>query len=322
MGELAQDRTSPVAAVGQRFTNPRLALIGLGRWGRHYPRLISQAAADIVVCHTRRLTENVHRLASEHPEVEHTTSLTDALDRDLDGVIVATPTQTHACLVRQCLDRGLHVLVEKPTATSLEDVLAAHAEARARGLVLRTGYTHCHDSSLHALAGLARAAAAPSWLLQWRKPAPGTGALDIVWEYFPHVLSIAALIGGGIDPYSFRHTRLIVDQGPNGTGSVRVDLPTRNGVGRVEVSTDMRAEKRKHITLFDDGETVAMWQDRLQHDLRREETIVASEEPLMKQLESFIAAILTPGVREIEFVPSDVAITELLLQLHAKVVRQ
>ena len=38
---------------------------------------------------------------------------------DADGIVLATPTDTHAPLTLQALELGLHVLVEKPVAASL-----------------------------------------------------------------------------------------------------------------------------------------------------------------------------------------------------------
>ena len=45
----------------------------------------------------------------------------DEVDVDADGIILATPTDTHAPFTIAALDQGLHVLVEKPVAASLEE---------------------------------------------------------------------------------------------------------------------------------------------------------------------------------------------------------
>ena len=49
---------------------------------------------------------------------------------DLDAVLIATPSRTHARMVRAALERGLHVFCEKPFTLSAQDAeeLAALAQ--------------------------------------------------------------------------------------------------------------------------------------------------------------------------------------------------
>ncbi len=219
----------------------------------------------------------------------------------------------------QCLRRDLHVLVEKPAATRLVDARSADAEASARGLVLRTGYTHCYDATLRALAGLVSTTAAPNWRLVWHKPAPGTGPSDIVWEYFPHVLGIAHLLGGGIDPALLADTWFRVTREPSGTGTIEAALPLKAGVGKVEVSTRPGIPRRKQITLFDGDDLVAEWTDRHLLDRRNGLAVEATEEPLANQVRSFLDAVAAPGQPRSSFIPSDVSTTELLVALVSKI---
>src|SRR5256885_1453785 len=68
----------------------------------------------------------------------------DALVRaGSEAVVVATPATTHRHLVERCVELGVHVLVEKPLATTAEDVeaLQAAAACAARaGTVLAVGH--------------------------------------------------------------------------------------------------------------------------------------------------------------------------------------
>lgn len=56
----------------------------------------------------------------------------------LDFVDVCTPPGSHAALIAQALEAGLHVLCEKPTVTRLADLEPLAASSRKRGLVLHT----------------------------------------------------------------------------------------------------------------------------------------------------------------------------------------
>lgn len=67
-------------------------------------------------------------------------SLDDLLALRPEAVVVATPAGTHPEVVGRCLARGVHVLVEKPIATSVTDAHAMVAAAERTGLVLSVGH--------------------------------------------------------------------------------------------------------------------------------------------------------------------------------------
>ncbi|MFK4788618.1 Gfo/Idh/MocA family protein [Microbacterium sp. ZW T5_56] len=75
--------------------------------------------------------------ASRHDIAVATTSRESLFERaDVDIVYVATPAHTHAEIVREALDAGKHVLVEKPIATSASDAHELFARAHAAGRFL------------------------------------------------------------------------------------------------------------------------------------------------------------------------------------------
>ena len=61
-------------------------------------------------------------------------------DVELDAVLIATPSRTHASMVRAALERGLHVFCEKPFTLSVRDATELTALARSKGLVTQVGY--------------------------------------------------------------------------------------------------------------------------------------------------------------------------------------
>lgn len=67
------------------------------------------------------------------------------LPPEVEGVIIATPTAAHAPLTIAALNRGLHVLVEKPIAPSLQAGQAMIDLANGRGLVLAVGHVERHN---------------------------------------------------------------------------------------------------------------------------------------------------------------------------------
>jgi predicted dehydrogenase len=61
-------------------------------------------------------------------------------ETELDAVLIATPSRTHASLVRKALDRGLHVFCEKPFTLDPADAAELSELAASRGLVTQVGY--------------------------------------------------------------------------------------------------------------------------------------------------------------------------------------
>jgi myo-inositol 2-dehydrogenase / D-chiro-inositol 1-dehydrogenase len=70
------------------------------------------------------------RAAARAPDARFCSDLDDFL-ADLDAVIVCSPDSTHAAYVVAALERGLHVLVEKPLTDSVEGLQAIRRAAAA-----------------------------------------------------------------------------------------------------------------------------------------------------------------------------------------------
>jgi predicted dehydrogenase len=72
---------------------------------------------------------------------------------ELDAVLIATPSRTHATMVRSALERGLHVFCEKPFTLSVTDADELSSLARQRGAVTQVGY---HNRFVGAFAEVKR----------------------------------------------------------------------------------------------------------------------------------------------------------------------
>lgn len=114
--------------------NPKLAVVGLGMWGRNHALTFADYhAADLaLVCDQ---DAERARTVGEEFGVEWTTSVDDVAGSDVDAVSVATPDHAHVDAVMTVLDAGKHVLVEKPLATSVADAEKMAAAARAAGTI-------------------------------------------------------------------------------------------------------------------------------------------------------------------------------------------
>ncbi len=72
----------------------------------------------------------------------------DNVDIEADGIVIATPTETHAPLTIAAAERGWHVLVEKPLAESLEAADRMIAAAEAAGIHVLVGHHRRHHPAV------------------------------------------------------------------------------------------------------------------------------------------------------------------------------
>ncbi len=72
---------------------------------------------------------------------------------EVDAVSIATPTPLHHPIAKACLERGLHVLVEKPVTETLEEARDLVALASSKGVVLQVGHLERFNPAIMALEG-------------------------------------------------------------------------------------------------------------------------------------------------------------------------
>jgi predicted dehydrogenase len=135
--------------MGESSGEVRVGVVGVGHLGRHHVRILSSlpgarlvGAADLIVDRARTATEGTGAAAVERAG--------DLLDR-VDAVTVAVPTKAHAEVVRPFLERGIHVLVEKPIAATLAEADEMIRLARASGATLAVGHTERFNPAIRAV---------------------------------------------------------------------------------------------------------------------------------------------------------------------------
>lgn len=105
-------------------------------------------------------------------------------DVPAEGIVIASPTQAHAAVFAQAAARGWHALIEKPLATTLDEIDDMAALARRKGVAILTGHHRRHHPTVAALKELLDGGAVGQPILAsalWsvKKPA---GYFDIPWR--------------------------------------------------------------------------------------------------------------------------------------------
>jgi predicted dehydrogenase len=130
----------------------RTAVIGVGYLGRFhaqkYRQLVDSQLIGVVDAHA----ETAQRVAAEL-QTEGLTDHKQLLGR-VDAVSIAVPTPLHFQVARDFLEQGVHVLVEKPITTTVEEAQLLIDLAARKNCVLQVGHLERFNPAIVAAAGI------------------------------------------------------------------------------------------------------------------------------------------------------------------------
>jgi 2-hydroxy-4-carboxymuconate semialdehyde hemiacetal dehydrogenase len=126
----------------------RVALAGAGAFGIKHLDAIQLIDGVEVVSLISRDLEKTKETAAKYGIGHVTTNLDDSLAlKEVDAVILCTPTQMHAAQAVACMKAGKHVQVEIPLADSLRDAYRVVQMQENTGLVAMCGHTRRFNPS-------------------------------------------------------------------------------------------------------------------------------------------------------------------------------
>ena len=92
---------------------PSIAVIGSGYWGKNLIRNYDQLGALKLICDNNETV--LAGFKAQYPSIDTCMALSDVLSTEqIQGVVIATPAETHYVLAKEALLAGKHVYVEKP----------------------------------------------------------------------------------------------------------------------------------------------------------------------------------------------------------------
>jgi 2-hydroxy-4-carboxymuconate semialdehyde hemiacetal dehydrogenase len=126
----------------------KVALAGAGAFGvKHLDGIKNIDGVEVVSLMSRDI-EKTKETAAKYGIQHVTTNLAESLAlKEIDAVILCTPTQMHADQTMACLKAGKHVQVEIPLADSIQGAHAVAALAKSSGLVAMCGHTRRFNPS-------------------------------------------------------------------------------------------------------------------------------------------------------------------------------
>jgi predicted dehydrogenase len=265
----------------------RVGLAGCGRWGRHVLRDLRSLGCDVPVVARSDVSRERARQGGATEIVADVASLAS-----VDGVVVATPTSSHAEVVAAALDLGVPVFVEKPLTADVESARQLAEAAPDRLFVMDKWRYH---PGVRELARIARSEElGPVVGIHSRRVTLGHRYTDVdtVWIHAPHDLAIALEILGRIPPPR-RAVPELVGGELAGLTAILGDSPWVV----VEVSTLAPAHRRELRVVFEGGvaqldggyaEEVVVARAGAIHEEAVERRPAKGELPLLAELRAFV----------------------------------
>jgi len=135
----------------------RIAVIGVGHLGRHHARLVPTIEGATLTATVDLIRERAETAAKgTGAQVLTDASALLSAGPVVDAIVVAVPTADHLRVARPFLQRGVHVLVEKPMAASLDEADELERLARESNAILAVGHSERFNPAIQAALPILR----------------------------------------------------------------------------------------------------------------------------------------------------------------------
>ncbi len=185
-------------ATSEMTNNPNIAVIGSGYWGKNLVRNFHQLGALKLICDKNETV--LASLKDQYPNIETCFALNDVLSRkDIQGIVIATPAETHFTFAREAILSGKHVLVEKPLSLVEEDARELVKSAEKNQLILMVGHLLQYHPAFIRLKELAASGELGriNYIYSHRL---NLGKIrreeNILWSFAPHDISMILSLAG------------------------------------------------------------------------------------------------------------------------------
>ena len=177
---------------------PAVAIIGGGYWGKNLVRnFYNLNSLKLVSDKNETILSNYK---DQYKGIDTCLALTDVLsNKDIQGVVVATPAETHFTIARESLLAGKHVYVEKPLVLREEDGRELIELASERSRVLMVGHLLQYHPVFIRLKELAHSGELGriNYIYSHRL---NLGKIrreeNILWSFAPHDISMILSLAG------------------------------------------------------------------------------------------------------------------------------
>ena len=275
----------------------RVAVIGVGDFGRNHARVYRQLEGAELVGVVDRNSERARSVADEFdtgilPDL-------DSLTGRVDAVSLAVPTSEHARIGCLLLSRGIDVLVEKPIAASVAEADLLIDAARQYARVLQIGHLERFNPAIVAVLPIIKE---PLYFEVHRLGvfSPRSLDIDVVYDVMIHDLDILlALADSPVESIHSLGIPVITDK----VDIAHARLEFASGAVANLTASRVSTERVRKLRFFQEHEYISLdytRQDAMRIRVRKpvpepefdfEPIPTRHEEPLEAELRAFVDAV-------------------------------
>ncbi|OGP56755.1 MAG: oxidoreductase [Deltaproteobacteria bacterium RBG_13_49_15] len=175
-----------------------IAVVGSGYWGKNLIRNFHDLGALTLICDKNETL--LSGFKQQYLNVDVCLAFNDVMGRsDIDGIVIATPAETHFPLIREALFAGKHVFAEKPLVLHEHEAVELIELAKAKSLVLMVGHLLQYHPAFIRLKELIRSGELGriNYIYSNRL---NLGKIrreeNILWSFAPHDVSMILSLAG------------------------------------------------------------------------------------------------------------------------------
>ncbi|NYE04037.1 virulence factor [Bacillus niacini] len=175
----------------------KLGIIGLGDIAKKAYLPVVSKLANVEIHLFTRNTEILMEISNQYRFSNTHSSLSSIIESGIKGAFVHSSTESHESIVRQLLQNGIHVYVDKPITYHLETTKELVELAEEKGLILMTGFNRRFAPFYQTIAEVNE----PNMIIlqKNRHALPGT-IRSFVYDDFIHVIdTVRHLFKGEIE---------------------------------------------------------------------------------------------------------------------------
>ncbi|MDT8318014.1 MAG: Gfo/Idh/MocA family oxidoreductase [bacterium] len=166
----------------------RAAVVGTGHMGQYHVALYSEMNDVDIVGIVDISKERVDEIAARYSTTGYT-DYREIIDK-IDVVTIAVPTSLHYEVAKPFLERGVHVLLEKPVAKTLEEATELFQIAEKNNAHLQVGHVERFNGAVQEIKKVIK----DPLMLEFRRVGPFTGRITdagVVMDIMIHDIDIA-----------------------------------------------------------------------------------------------------------------------------------
>lgn len=275
----------------------RAAVIGVGHLGKHHARIVASLPGVTLAGVVDTDMARAGQIAADYG----TRAFANAAEiAGLDVAVIAVPTESHAAIAGPLIDAGVHVLIEKPIAQTVEEADALIAAAARSGTVLAVGHSERFNPAVVA----ARPSIKDPRFIEVHRlgTMPGRSLdIDVVLDLMIHDLDlILSVVPSEVESVEAVGVPVLTPKVDIANARLRfkngcIANLTASRISRDQVRKIRFFERQRYISIDTASKEVEMYQlvpqPGSQPAIGGGKQAVTGDEPLKSELEDFVAAV-------------------------------